>query len=93
MRKCKEMRLNLRFLAWAPGYEIGKEVGSVAVEGVYTRCYRPRKFGLTLLPFREAWLLCANPRACVLDRGNNVGKSTGTGNSIVGLLRLQLPEA
>lgn len=82
MRKCKEMRLNLRILAWAPGYEIGKEGRSVsAAEGIYSRRFRPRKFGLTLLPFKEAWLLCTNPRACILGRGNNVGKGTGTGKA------------
>lgn len=36
------------------------------------------KFGLTVPPFREgspeeAWLLCTNPRVCILGKENNVG--------------------
>lgn len=42
---------------------------------------------------REVWLLCKNPRSVRLGRENNVGKDTDTGNGMVGLLELQLPEA
>lgn len=41
-----------------------------------------RKFGLTVPPFREgspeeAWLLCTNPRVCILGKENNVeGKAS-----------------
>lgn len=94
------MRLSLRVLAWAPSYEIGKERRSVsaAEEYVLGVAEHIRQFGLTVLPFREgsaeeALLPCADPRACLLGRENSVGKGTGTGNGLLGLVGLQLAVA
>lgn len=99
-RKCEERRLSLRVPAWAPSYETGKERRSVNAteEYVLGGSEHIRKFGLTVLPFREAsaeeaWLLCTNPRACLLGRENDVGKGTGTGHGLVGLVGLQLAVA
>lgn len=92
--------MSLRVLAWAPSYEIGKERRSVCATEEYVLGVSEhiRKFGLTVLPFREgsaedAWLLCTNPRPCLLGRENYVRKGTGTGNGLVGLGGLQLAVA